>query len=130
MDLVKEQIANSTNDSSLNGIRTFSEIMAKFAGDKDTKMFHCETTTQTVLKGKTFVVLNFIENVKTSHSRDDESGKTLVCINIEENGKIVMKKFFTGSKRILDSLKKARDNDLFPFSVTLVETKLNIFEFK
>lgn len=128
--MTETQTINSINDSSLNGIKSFSEIMAKFAGDKDTKMFHCETTTQTALKGKTFVVLNFIENVKTSHSRDDESGKTLVCINIEENGKIVMKKFFTGSKSILDSLKKARDNDLFPFSVTLVETKLNIFEFK
>ena len=82
--------------------------------------FACDTIRITDVVGKRVKILNFTDNAKGKYKNPDGTyTKTIVKIEIEIDGKLCIRKFFTGCNTITYQMKKIRERNAFPRIATL-----------
>lgn len=90
--------------------------------DETNMFFNCPQEKQSNLVNRTFLVCDYREGVETRFSRQggEKKGKTLVFIKFHANDpESESRKFFTGSKDILYTLRQLGERNAFPCQVTL-----------
>lgn len=88
----------------------------KIPADATNKHFNCPETTQQKLTNLTFLVVDFLEGVKTKFGEN----RVLVKIKMNQEDKdSESKKFFTNSTEIKYVLQKIREMNKLPRKVTM-----------
>lgn len=80
--------------------------------DNENKHFHCRETTQQKLINTSFVVLDYIDGVKTKFG----GSRYIVKIQLDDGTE---QKFFTNSQEIKYVLGKVKEKKAFPVRVTM-----------
>ena len=80
--------------------------------DSENKHFHCRETTQQKLINTSFVVLDYIDGVKTKFG----GSRYIVKIQLDDGTE---QKFFTNSQEIKYVLGKVEEKNAFPVRVTM-----------
>ena len=93
-----------------------SLLFLKIPSDANSRHFNCTETTQQKLINTSFLVCDYLEDVKTKFGNN----RFLVKIkNNKEDGDSEARKFFTNSQEIKYVLGKIRELNAFPRKVTM-----------
>ncbi len=97
----------------------FSDLNVNFVNSERNgeRFFEVPTVNAQFLVGRTIIVKDFIENVKT------KNGEGRMCVLVNENGSD--KKFLTNNPRMKDILLQIKEMDKLPFEATLRSRQIN-----